>query len=361
MLLLEKIELIQFRNYTSQKNSFSERIIGISGANGTGKTNLLDAIYYLSFSRSYFSRADAQNVQHGMQGMRIAGTYSLQNEPYTVQCILRENNKKELWVEEEQYKKISDHIGKFPTVMIAPDDISLITEGSEERRNLIDTILSQTNAFYLRSLINYNKILQQRNAFLKQYEYPQFPDEKLLSVFNAQLTLEGNIIYEARKRFMTVYIPLVQRFYTQIAGLSEQITLTYESQLEEESFSNLLTKSLQKDMALQRTNAGIHKDDISFTLQDYPFKTEASQGQRKSLLFSLKLAEWEYLKSVKGFAPILLLDDVFEKLDANRMFHLLMLVCSEEGGQVFITDTHADRLSSQLAATGTPFQLIELS
>ncbi|MBX9732645.1 MAG: DNA replication and repair protein RecF [Chitinophagaceae bacterium] len=361
MLFLEEIELVQFRNYTSQKNSFTERIIGICGANGTGKTNLLDAIYYLSFSRSYFSRTDVQNVQHGMQGMRIAGKYMLQNETTAVQCILRENNKKELWVEEEQYKKISDHIGKFPAVMIAPDDISLITGGSEERRTLIDTILSQTNPIYLKSLINYNKILQQRNAFLKQYEYPQIPDEKLLQVFNEQLTLEGNIIYEIRKKFMDIYIPLVQKFYEQIAGLPERISLTYESQLHEESFSTLLSKNLQKDLALQRSNTGIHKDDISFTLYEYPFKMEASQGQRKSLLFSLKLAEWDYLKMIKGFAPILLLDDVFEKLDANRMFHLLMQVCSKEGGQVFITDTHADRLSAQLAATGTPYQLITLS
>jgi len=361
MLFLEQIELVQFRNYTSTKNTFTERIIGICGANGTGKTNLLDAIYYLSFSRSYFSRTDAQNVKHGMLGMRIAGNYLLNNESIPVQCILRENNKKELWVEEEQYKKISDHIGRFPAVMIAPDDIAFITEGSEKRRTLIDTVLSQTNPTYLRNLINYNKILQQRNALLKQYEYPQMPDEKLLAVLNEQLVIAGNFIYEVRKAFIDIYIPLVQQHYQQIAGIPEAIAVAYESQLHDQSFENLLHSSLQKDMTLQRTSCGIHKDDISFSLNAYSFKSEASQGQRKSLLFALKLAEWDYLKSIKGFPPILLLDDVFEKLDANRMAHLLMQVCSSSGGQVFITDTHADRLAAQLQQTGTPFQLIDLT
>jgi len=359
MLRLQELELVQFRNYQQQKWVFNERIIGICGMNGAGKTNLLDAIYYLGFSRSYFSRTDAQNIQHGAIGMRLSGNYILKNEPTNITCIIRENNRKELLVNEEMYKKMSEHIGKYPCVMIAPDDVDLITGSGEARRKMIDNILSQTDRNYLNQLITYTRVLQQRNSFLKQAE-DKGVDQTLLQILNDQLIKAGEIIYSIRVNFLAQFIPAVINRYTEIAGKSDGINMQYESQLHETSFSKLLATSFSKDLILQRTTKGIHKDDISLQIDQYLFKTEASQGQRKSLLFALKLAEWEYIKEKIGFAPILLLDDVFEKLDENRMFQLLNRVCSNSYGQVFISDTHADRLKQKLKQTGIAFQLIEL-
>lgn len=360
MLQLKDINLVQFRNYTAHQQDFTERIVAICGLNGTGKTNLLDAIYYLGFSRSYFARTDAQNVQHGKQGMRLSGNFNKQNDPSTVTFILRENNKKELIVNDESYKKISDHIGKFPCVMIAPDDIELIAGASEERRKLIDSILSQTNRDYLSQLIAYNKILQQRNSLLKQMADQPNMGNDLLEVYNEQLVYSGNIIHQCRKQFLGIFLPMVGENYQQIAGKAEDIQLVYESQLLNQPFKEILAENLSKDKLLQRTSRGIHRDDMGIYLNDCPFKSEASQGQRKSLLFAIKLAEWEYLHKKIGIPPVLLLDDVFEKLDENRMALLLKQVCSNHFGQVFITDTHAERIKEKLDQTGSPYQLILL-
>ena len=361
MLRLQSISLVQFRNYVQQDFSFTERIVGICGINGTGKTNLLDAVYYLSFSRSYFSRPDSQNVHHGLAGMRLEGNYQLNDQPQQLTCILRENNRKELVLNDDEYKKFSDHIGKLPCVMIAPDDIVLITGGSEERRKFIDTLLSQINKAYLQQLIRYTKILQQRNSLLKQSAESGKTDEALLQVLNEQLSQSGNAIFNERKEFLVDFLILTLSIYKRIAGKDDGLILQYESQLLHDNFDQLLQATRQKDALLQRTTAGIHKDDLLFFMETAAFKTEASQGQRKSLLFALKLAEWQVLKDKKGFTPILLLDDVFEKLDEHRMFQLLHWVCTESDGQVFITDTHADRLRLQLGEIDITYQLIELS
>jgi len=361
MLRLQSISLVQFRNYVQQKFSFTERIVGICGINGTGKTNLLDAVYYLSFSRSYFSRADNQNVYHGLAGMRLEGNYLLHNEPHQLTCILRENNRKELVLNKEAYQKFSEHIGKLPCVMIAPDDITLITGGSEERRKFIDTLLSQLNKDYLLQLISYNKILQQRNSLLKQSAESGRTDEALLQVLNEQLSKSGNSLFAERKEFLVDFLMLTASIYKRIAGKDDGLIMQYESQLLHDDFGQLLQATRQKDFLLQRTTAGIHKDDLLFFMDTTAFKTEASQGQRKSLLFALKLAEWQVLKEKKGFTPILLLDDVFEKLDEQRMFQLLHWVCTESDGQVFITDTHVERLQKQLSNIDIEYQLIELT
>ncbi len=360
MLRLQSISLVQFRNYLQQSFSFSERIIGICGSNGSGKTNLLDAIYYLSFSRSYFSRPDSQNVHHGLQGLRLEGNYELQAEIQQVTCIVRENNRKELVLNNEEYKKFSDHIGRLPCVMIAPDDISLITGGGEERRKFMDTLLSQLNKNYLKHLIDYNRILQQRNSLLKQYDEPGKANEPLLQVLSDQLTEKGNFLFAERKQFLGSFLELVASIYNRIAGTDDGLLLQYESQLLQDDFETVLRLNRHKDLLLQRTTGGIHRDDILFFMNKAVFRNEASQGQRKSLLFALKLAEWQVLKDKKGFTPILLLDDVFEKLDEQRMFQLLHWVCTESNGQVFITDTHSERLRHQLTGIGTSFQLIEL-
>lgn len=360
MLRLDQISLTQFRSYLSEKFVFNERIVAICGKNGSGKTNLLDAIYYLSFSKSYFSRPDTQNVHHGLTGLRIEGHYHLHNEPQELVCILRENNRKELTLNQETYKKFSDHIGKIPSVMIAPDDVQLVTGGSEERRTFTDTLLSQLNKEYLINLIDHNRMLQQRNSFLKQAAETGNTNEALLQVINEQLILKGESIFNERQQFLEDFLPLVIAIYQRIAGKSDELAIKYESQLSGNEYAVLLQASRQKDFALMRTTCGIHRDDLLIQMGGTAFKAEASQGQRKSLLFALKLAEWQVLKEKKGFTPILLLDDVFEKLDRERMYQLLHWVCTESDGQVFITDTHAERLQKQLAEIEVPFQMIEL-
>jgi DNA replication and repair protein RecF len=361
MLQLQHISLYQFKNYTAQSFFFTQRIIGICGDNGLGKTNLLDAIYYLCFTKSYFNKTDSGSVQRGMQGMRIEGGFLRNNETEKIVCILRENNRKEMQRKGEYYKKFSDHIGLFPTVMIAPDDVELVTGTSEVRRKFVDTLLSQLDHKYLQWLIEYNKVLQQRNSLLKSAGERGYLDEALLDILNDQLVKPGELIFERRKEFLQSFLPAVSQGYVDIAGSREDIALEYFSQLTEDSFKNLLETFRAKDMLLQRTTIGIHRDDIELRLNNESFKTIASQGQRKSLLFALKLKEFDSLKAAKGFSPILLLDDVFEKLDAGRMSNLLKHVCVENDSQVFITDTHKERLQIALQDLHIPFQLIELN
>ena len=361
MLQLNNISLYQFKNYKQQTFSFTENVTGICGNNGLGKTNLLDAIYFLCFSKSYFSRTDASSVHQGLQGMRIEGNFVKQQNNEKIVCILRENNKKELQRNNEEYKKFSLHIGHFPAVMIAPDDVELIIGNSDVRRKFIDTLLSQVNSEYLKQLIAYNKVLQQRNSFLKTSSDRGYVDEELLQTLNEQLTKPGTYIFETRKAFLKRFLPVVSENYRQIAGSSEPLVLSYYSPLLEAEFPELLNTFRQKDLLQQRTTIGIHRDDIELRLHNENFKQIASQGQRKSLLFALKLAEFDELKNAKGFPPILLLDDVFEKLDAQRMQNLLQRVCVENHGQVFITDTHKDRLEHALQHLGVGYQLVELN
>lgn len=361
MLSLQELHLTQFRNYNSGKFYFKNKITGIYGKNGSGKTNLLDAVYYLCFTRSYFSRTDVQSVEHGKEGMRLQGEFLLQKNNHKTVCILRENNKKEFWMDEEQYPKFSLHLGKFPAVMITPDDTALITDGSEERRKFIDTIICQIEPDYLNNLIAYNKILQQRNSLLKQIFEQQKTDEALLDILDTQLAENGQKIYEARKNFMIEFLPAIEKHYKKISNNNYDITVQYESQLHNGLLEKILIQNRQKDKYSQRTNGGIHKDDLSFNLKSQPFKQIASQGQRKSLLFALKLAEYDVIKAHKGFSPILLLDDVFEKLDAERMHNLLEYVCGIEDAQVFITDTHKERLHKHLEDVNAQYDLIELN
>lgn len=361
MLRLKNIGLTQFRNYETASFSFNQRVIGICGLNGKGKTNLIDSIYYLCFTKSYFAKTDAQNVKFDENGFRVSGSFeSAGIGDQSVVCIYRIAGKKELFLNEVPYEKFSAHIGKFPCVMIAPDDVEIISGGSEGRRRFIDTILSQMDAFYLQQLIIYNKVLQQRNSLLKHFQESGNYDWNLLDVLNMQLIQPGVNIYESRKKFVSTMMPLVKSFYTEIAGEQEVIALKYDSALHAGSFEAILKENRDKDVYLQRTSSGIHKDDLYAELNGRSFKSIASQGQRKSLLFAFKLAEFAILKENKGFAPLLLLDDVFEKLDDVRMSNLLKWVCVNNDGQVIITDTHVDRLKSSLEAFGNEVQIIQL-
>ena len=360
MLSLQNISLYQFKNYVAKHFDLNQNVIGISGNNGLGKTNLLDAIYYLCFCKSYFSKADNASVHHGLQGMRIEGNFAKNELEEKIVCIIRENNKKEMQRNGEDYKKFSAHIGHFPAVMISPDDVELITGNSDIRRKFIDTLLSQLDNKYLTFLIDYNKVLLQRNSFLKSSSEKGYVDEALLETLNDQLTNPGNEIFKRRQKLLADFLPLVTETYKQIAGTIEPIELSYYSPLQQAGFKELIKTFREKDLLLQRTTIGIHKDDLEINLNKEAFKNNASQGQKKSLLFAFKLAEFEELKKSKGFAPLLLLDDVFEKLDAQRMQNLLHRVCVENNGQVFITDTHKERLEKALEDLQVGFQLIEL-
>lgn len=358
LLKLDSISLVQFKNYGQAAFTFNDRIVGMAGRNGVGKTNLLDAIYYACFTKSYFARTDGQNVQRGAGGFRVEAHFTLQGEPLKVVCILRENGKKEFLVNEEPYEKLARHIGRLPCVIIAPDDIQIITGGSEERRRFLDALLSQLDPIYLLQLIDYNRVLQQRNSFLKALADKRGGDTSLLDVYDEQLSRYGSYVHEKRKHFLHTFIPAVQHCYRQIAGTGEQLDIFYESQLLQDALPNLLFRFREKDIFLQRTTGGIHKDDLDIQLQQQPFKQIASQGQRKSLLFALKLAEFEALKTAKGFAPLLLLDDVFEKLDEQRMHNLLAQVCVQNDGQLFITDTHEERIHKHFSHLVRHFQII---
>ena len=376
MLRLNAISLIQFKNYLNRSIVFSERIVGISGPNGVGKTNLLDAIHYLCFTKSYFTRIDGNNILQGHNGFRLEGDFEMWGKSEKAVSVLRETGRKEFSINGQLYEKFSLHIGHYPCVIIAPDDIQIITGGSEERRRFIDTLLSQLDSGYLQLLITYNKILQQRNSLLRslaetgvragrsEYSDTNF---SVLAVLDEQLVKPGEKIFERRKTFLVSFLPLVKQTYNDIAKQlapkdgQENVNLFYESELLQASLRELLQNNLSKDMATMRTSSGIHRDNLDFNLNEQPFKSIASQGQRKSLLFALKLAELEVLKKEKGFAPMLLLDDVFEKLDEQRIVNLLKTVCVGNDGQVFITDTNKERLKEHLDPLEQPYQLLELS
>ena len=360
MFQLKHISLTQFKNYTNYSVDCNASAIGICGPNGVGKTNLLDAIYYLCFARSYFNKTDNWNVQQGSVGFRIEGHFEQKDHIYTTTCILREHSKKEIEVNGEVYTKLSAHIGRFPCIIVVPDDIALVNDGGEERRKFIDTLFSQLDVEYLQQLITYNKYLQQRNSLLKAMAEQKQTDRTLLDIYNTQLAIAGQVLYEKRAQFLATFIPQVLAIYNNITVFDKQLKLQYESELHACNMVQLLEKHLPKDLLLQRTTAGIHKDDVLLLLNNQSFKNVASQGQKKTALFALKLAAFEMLKTTKGFSPLLLLDDVFEKLDEQRLTHLLQWVTAHDV-QIFITDTHADRLQKISTIVHKSMQMIMLS
>ena len=335
-------------------------MVGICGNNGVGKTNLLDAIHYLCFTKSYFSRLDQLNIHQGHQGFRLEGHFNLNGKEEKAVCILRETGKKEFYINDNPYTKFSKHIGHYPCVIIAPDDVQLIIGGSEERRKFMDTLLAQLDPHYLQALINYTKILQQRNSFLRSFNEGFGRDLSVLDILDEQLSKEGKVIFEKRREFLLKFLPVVKQLYNDISQQYENIVLLYESEMHHVSLAELIQHNRQKDIMIQRTAGGIHRDDLVLNLGEQAFKSMASQGQRKSLLFALKLAEMEILKEEKRVSPLLLLDDVFEKLDEDRINNLLLRVCADEETQIFITDTNCTRLKFQLEKLQKGFQLIEL-
>lgn len=358
MLAVKEISLVHFKNYQEKKFVFDHPVVCISGQNGCGKTTILDAIYYLCFTKSYFASTDNLTIQHGKQGMNVQGKF-VKDKEYSVRCVIRENGKKEVYLDEEAYTQFSKHIGKFMAVMIAPDDTALITEGSELRRRYLDTLISQLDKEYLESLIQYNKVLQQRNSLLKKVAQGMPLNHALLDIYDQWLNQHGQIIFKARKQCVEVLSQKINHIYAQLSGEQEQVNCVYQSSLANHSLIDLLTQSRAKDLITQRTHEGIHKDELVFTLQGMPFKQVASQGQRKSFLFGLKLAQYEMLAASSVYAPLLLLDDIFEKLDHDRGLRLIAYI-SKQNTQVFITDTHQERLAKAFELIKAKVQFVEL-
>jgi DNA replication and repair protein RecF len=342
---LKKISLIQFRNYTSAVFEFGAPITCITGANGSGKTNLLDAVYYLCYTKSYLSAYQQNSVQIGTDGFRVTGVFDAGGANEVISCKWKAA-KKEVSRNDVPYEKFTDHIGRFSAVMIAPDDTELINAGSEPRRRWVDSILGQVDSVYLERLMLYQRVLLQRNAWLKLQAFKPVTDYSELDYYNAQLTHCATYIHRQRVIFLNDFIPLLNEFYHKLSGGKEVIQVMYDTDLAEKPLQIWLQDSLEHDLRLQRTLRGTHKDDWDFFINSMVLKQFGSQGQKKSFLFAMKLAQYAYLSKALGHLPILLLDDIFEKLDQSRMEALLHIICQENFGQVILTDTHPERIRS---------------
>ncbi|RZK49658.1 MAG: DNA replication/repair protein RecF [Pedobacter sp.] len=357
---LKNLTLLHFKNCASAELCFSEGANAFVGNNGAGKTNLLDAIHYLCLCKSYFNPIDNQQIKQGEELFLIQGDFERQAKAEKITCGLKKNQKKQFKRNKKEYAKLAQHIGLFPLVMISPYDINIIMEGSEERRRFLDNVISQTDAKYLDTLIAYNRCLLQRNALLKQANTSFHLDLNLLEILDAQLVGLGNQIYQKRKSFLTIFIELFQAYYKRISGQAESVELSYSSPLNEADFDSLLQANLSKDRHLERTSVGIHKDDLLFCIGGFPLKKFGSQGQQKSFLIALKLAQYAFLDQQNGFKPILLLDDIFDKLDESRVQELMEMVSAHDFGQIFITDTNASRIAEIFQKIGTPIRLFEV-
>ncbi len=342
MPVLEKIVISDFRNIRLQELEFSPNINCISGNNGEGKTNLLDAIYYLSMTKSAFSTSDKFTFRHGTDEFSIAGTYQMENGLKSRFALkMSAKGEKKVRRDDKPYNKVSEHIGLLPIVMVSPADISMVSESGEERRRFVNAVLSQMDREYMSSLQQYNRLLLQRNKMLKD----MVADLSLLEIIDMKMSALAEPIYQARKRFIEDLKPLVSEYYKALSGDAEQIDIEYESELSKASLDLLLKGALDKDRILKYTTSGIQRDDFIFTMNGHPIRRCGSQGQQKSFLVSLKFAQYEIMKKSYGFAPVLLLDDVFDKLDMGRISNLLQMVASKDFGQIFITDSNKVRMA----------------
>ncbi len=315
------------------------------GNNGAGKTNILDAIYYLSFCKSYFNSVDAQNIRHETDFFAIHGTFSNKESTDNLYSCIQKRNKKKVFKEnKKEYDRLADHIGKIPLVMISPYDRDLINEGSELRRKYIDGVISQFDRLYLSDLISYNKVLMQRNTLLKQFAEKYYFDAASLQIWDEKLTELGTVLYKKRKAFLEEFNPLFNDYYQYLSSGKETVKIAYEAQMHGNSLNDLLMKSVEKDRSVRYTTCGIHKDDLVFTINGYPVKKYGSQGQQKSFVIAIKLAQFEYTRRIKKFKPILLFDDIFDKLDDARVEAIINLVSENNFGQIFITDTQKQRI-----------------
>lgn len=354
-MILERLSLINFKNYDETQLEFCSKFNCFVGNNGMGKTNLLDAIHYISFCKSFFNSVDSQNIKYEAPFFAIQGWINKNGETHEIFCGVKRGHKKQFKHNKKEYERLSEHIGLYPLVMISPSDIELIWDGSEVRRKFMDSIISQYDKVYLEKLISFNHVLQQRNALLKQFHESRSFDSLTLEIWDDQLILHGEEITKTRIKFLEEFIPLFNKNYQFISGSSETVSLEYESSIKDLSYKSVLLSSLNRDRAVHYTTAGPHRDDLEFKLQGNSLKKFASQGQQKSYLLALKLAQFEFIKDKKHTKPLLLLDDIYDKLDANRFKKLIELVSGDEFGQVFITDTHPERIQELFLHHHSPY------
>ncbi|MCB9361092.1 MAG: DNA replication and repair protein RecF [Flavobacteriales bacterium] len=359
-MLLKELNIINFKNCSEANLQFTENVNCFLGNNGEGKTNLLDAIYYLSFCKSYFNPIDSQNIKHEEPFFVVEGIYDRGDKDEVIYCGLKRNQKKQFKRNKKNYERLADHIGTIPLVMISPIDILLIIEGSDGRRKFIDGIISQYDKSYLNNLLNYNKALHHRNLLLKSFWLNRNFDKDSLEIWDEQLIKYGVLIHNSRKTFVDDFTPIFQKYYTQLSNNKETVALIYQSQLNDEKFEDLLINNLAKDKANHYTNFGIHKDDLVFEIDGFPMKKFGSQGQQKTYLMALKLAQAELIKNISEKKVIFLLDDIFDKLDDNRMKQLLAIVSNGDFGQIFITDTSLSRIPDILTEEKINFKAFKI-
>jgi len=358
---LQNISLINFKNYSQVELEFSARINCFVGNNGVGKTNILDAIHYLSLSKSFFNSIDSQNIKYEEDFFVIQGDFLRENTQEKIYCSSKRNRKKKFKRNKKEYQRLADHIGLLPVVMISPADSNLITGGSDERRKFINAVISQYDRNYLNDLIQYNKALAQRNKLLKDFVRLGRFDAESLELWDDQLIPLSQKIYTKRVDFINKLVPVFQKYYDSISLGKETVGLVYQSQHNDGNFRDVFREALDKDRILQYTTRGIHKDDLVLELDDYQIKRVGSQGQQKTFLVALKFAKYEFIKEVSGSNPILLLDDVFDKFDASRVTQIIQLVSENQFGQIFITDTHQSRLEKILSELSADFRLFRIN
>ena len=346
-MILKRISILNYKNLEQVELDFSPKMNCIIGLNGMGKTNLLDAVYYLSFCKSATNAIDSQNVKHLQEFFVIQGSYLTDSgEPEEVYCGLKRKQKKQFKRNKKEYSRLSDHIGFIPLVMVSPADSELISGGSEERRRFMDVVISQYDKEYLEALIRYNKALMQRNTLLKA---EMEPDEELMNVWEEMMAAAGEVVFRKRMDFINEFIPTFQAFYSYISQDKEQVNLSYESHAMRGDLLQLIRESRQRDRIMGYSLRGVHKDDLTMQLGEYPIKREGSQGQNKTYLIALKLAQFDFLRRTgSNTTPLLLLDDIFDKLDASRVEQIVKLVAGDRFGQIFITDTNREHLDKIL-------------
>ena len=359
-MFLKELSLTNYKNFESLKFSFDTKIICFVGLNGVGKTNILDSIYHLSYTKSYFNPIPSQNIKHGETFFFISGKYMIDDKEENILVSLKKGDKKIIKRNNKLYKKFSDHIGKIPLVLISPDDRNLIIEGSETRRKFIDGIISQTDKEYLNNLIDYNKTLKQRNALLKMFYDNSESIRKTIDIYDRQLSSDAHKIYDKRREFLNEFIPIFKSRYKELSNDKENVEIKHSSDISpDQNLYKILKNNLEKDLKFQYTTKGIHKDDLNLNLDNFPIKKYGSQGQQKTFLIAMKLAQFDYLSKLDS-KPILLLDDIFDKLDDTRVKQIINLVNQEKFNQIFISDTNKTRSENIIKKVNKSYKIFEI-
>ncbi|MGC6428758.1 MAG: DNA replication/repair protein RecF [Flavobacteriales bacterium] len=359
-MILQSISLLNFKNHIDSRVDFIEGINCFVGDNGAGKTNMLDAIHYLSLTKSYFTKQDALNIYNNEPFMAIEGRFLKDETTDVIHIGVKSGLKKTIKRNKKTYDRLSDHIGLFPIVMISPTDVELLNSGSDYRRKFMDSIIAQFDKNYLLKLIKYNKLIGQRNALLKQMSKSNSFDQSTLSVYDYQIEPLVKSIHQKRLDFLKEFIPIFKKYYHLISNSDENVNIEYQSQLTDSDYLDLINNNTDKERFSNSSYYGVHKDDLIFNLSGYLIKKRGSQGQQKTFLLSLKLAQYDFMKSTLKFEPMLLLDDIFDKLDDNRVEHLMKLVGDKHFGQIFVTDTHPMRSSQIFEKIGVNYKLFNV-